>query len=862
MNLDAAILQQRGLDLLEQAERSPRLAAERVAAAEAHLRLVVLESRSRSQQDPQRDRARRMIDRARALDPYRAEAYLLHGIELLRAGAPDAAVEALDHAVMLGDTGPSAVRARFHRGYALLDAARAAQSTDLADGARDDFEAVLVAQPDDKAAKLGLVEATIHGKAKKLRESIREAFARVTPEPALVRWVTRLLYQAVFAFGVGKAKNIDAQNKKTMAEIIEVARAWLPVARGDRLLGGVIAAATAKCDTAEELCERLPAYTRDIPDARIVRLLLRERLAEIVDPQKRLELFASAMERIPPLDGIAQDYLQLQHLVAKRKLAEGDAHGARASWEACLEKDGDNPSTIENLLRLAEHEGRTKDADALREKLIELWTIYADLSPRADLVLKRASARQSAAIDKGIATIYERYQRESKGATIAEIDELAVKLVRADTLGRLGVDATLRSHAGPVIVRRLVDERTSALGVFETCLDLLGKPLPEQPPIAYAFYDVAKDVPEDVLTQARDKQRDRWAESAANPENKGRLADLFNALRDRAEVETNMLFDASRRAEYDRNTSPVETAELYRRHFTSVLELVKLARDVSEDDVPARVALAGRLHRLRSPIVTEYLRAGERDTAWLDRALQDVAYGGLLKKGYESMNEGKPEISVDMCRPYLEVAPTYFRLQRLFARSVLEDSRVPIAQAVELCRRHARQALGGAQPSDPSEIVAEVESLASETPEQLAQRAAAERSRNCLARGGTQAALIILWEAHPQTRGPMATNAYPVGIAWTNASPAGRGLYAWCVAQALRGNTIDWYNAQRPSSAWELGNMKISALKVARVAETWVKYAHAATNDETLPPAFKAQIHEALNNLQAALERDRKNLSG
>src|SRR5262249_14906864 len=154
--------------------------------------------------------------------------------------------------------------------------------------------------------------------------------------------------------------------------IAEVARAWLGVVPGDRNFGGVIAASIAKRDTAEQLCERIADYAKDIPDVRILRLLVRERLADVAEPQRRLELFEGAMKRIPPLDGIVQDYLQLVHLVAKRQLAVGDVAGARAAWNNCLARDADNPGTVHNLLRLAEWQKDAAAAAPLRAKLAEL----------------------------------------------------------------------------------------------------------------------------------------------------------------------------------------------------------------------------------------------------------------------------------------------------------------------------------------------------------------------------------------------------------------------------------------------------------------------------------------------------------
>src|SRR5205823_6579799 len=70
--LDPSALQAKSLELLEIAEKDPKRVAERMAAAEAHLRLVV--------SGHAREKAPRFLDRAKNLDPYRAETYLLSGI--------------------------------------------------------------------------------------------------------------------------------------------------------------------------------------------------------------------------------------------------------------------------------------------------------------------------------------------------------------------------------------------------------------------------------------------------------------------------------------------------------------------------------------------------------------------------------------------------------------------------------------------------------------------------------------------------------------------------------------------------------------------------------------------------------------
>jgi len=493
--LDKATLQRRSLELLARVDADPRAAAERIAAAEAHLRLVVTGA--------SRDQALRLLERAFSLDPYRADIAFAYAVELLRTAQLAAAIEHFDHAAMLA---PKDARVRFHRGYALLLAMRESGTGDFAEDAQADFEAAIAEY--GAPAALGAIEAALYGKTKPLRDGIAKMFARVAPSEEHRAAIARLLYQAIFAFGVGKAKNVDKSNEKTMAEITDVANAWLAAFPNDRVLAGVVAAARAKRDSAEQICEKVAEYARAIPDVRILRLLLRERLADVAEPSRRLELFEAAMAKIPPIDGIAQDYLQLVHLVAKRAVALGDLDGARAAWQSCLARDADNPATVHNLLRLAEH---TKDAKApaLREKLGELWAIYARYSPRADRTYARIAAEIAVDVQRDLDALRDRLRKNEGSPSNDAIEDLLHRMVRAHALARAGADESVRA-THPEILAKLVALATPAADSFADALRVLATPLPDQPATAYAYYGVPKDVPEDVLEKAIADAREKW----------------------------------------------------------------------------------------------------------------------------------------------------------------------------------------------------------------------------------------------------------------------------------------------------------------------------------------------------------------
>ncbi len=216
-----------------------------------------------------------------------------------------------------------------------------------------------------------MLEALLYAAPDALRERAPELLARVRPG----QHVERLGY--LIAMTADDAVILDA--------VVALARRCTPP------LDGVIAAATARRLTAEQLCDRVAGVAAAIPDAHLVRLVLRERLATVADPARRLELLDHAIASAPALEGLAHDHLQLLHLVAKRAVAPmGDAAAARTSWQACLSRDRDNLAAVENLARLAAAAGEA--APELAPQIAALRAVYAAYSPRAELVMLRAGA--------------------------------------------------------------------------------------------------------------------------------------------------------------------------------------------------------------------------------------------------------------------------------------------------------------------------------------------------------------------------------------------------------------------------------------------------------------------------------------
>lgn len=851
LQLDKATLQRRSLELLARVDEDPRAAAERIAAAEAHLRLVVTGAA--------RDQALKLLERAQSLDPYRPEIALAHAVELERAGSLEAAIELYDHAVLLA---PRDARVRFHRGHALLVAMRASGTGDLAEDAQADFEAALAARPGFTPAALGAIEAALYGKTKPLRDGLARLFARVSPSDAHRAAITRLLYQSIFAFGVGKAKNVDKSNEKTMAEISDVARAWLASFPGDAALAGVVAAAQAKRDGAEQLCDKVAEYARQIPDVRVLRLLLRERLADVAEPARRLELFESAMAKIPPLDGIAQDYLQLVHLVAKRAVALGDLDGARAAWRTCLARDPDNPATVENLLRLAEHEKDAAATATLRAKRAELWDIYARYSPRADRVYARISAEVAVGVQRDVEATRERLRKSEGAPAVAGVEDLLHRFVRAHALARVGADESARAATSADVLRKLVALDVPHAELFDDALRVLATPLPEQPATAYAYFGVPKDVPDDVLAKAMDDCRERWTRQEQEMQALGEPTAQITGVAERATSESRAIVDPQRRAAYDRATAPVALTEMCRAHHAAVIELVALAGAIGDDALDGRIRLAGKLWKLRTDMFRAYVPTTESDDGWFKRGCGRVAYAGLIKRAHELYKMAKPEEAIEVMKPYLEPAGTLFEVQGLYAMCLLEDLRKPLRDAVLDAMKHAKLAMACFHWMDAVALRERIRRMVDFPPAEIIQEGAAERGLNCLGRSESARALRELASAYPGTlkiASPRAGES--TAEMWTGAAPMGRAQYAWVVARAIRASTIEWYNGQNPTTHYELANVKGRALRTAMHAERWASYAQANVERDPLPSEYVAGMRGALADLLQALANDRRMLT-
>jgi hypothetical protein len=121
----------------------------------------------------------------------------------------------------------------------------------------------------------------------------------------------------------------------------------------------------------------------------------------------------------------------------------------------------------------------------------------------------------------------------------------------------------------------------------------------------------------------------------------------------------------------------------------------------------------------------------------------------------------------------------------------------------------------------------------------------------------------VLWQAYPGKRG----DAYPrlrfgpTIEPLTKLEPNGRAFYAFAVARVIRSATLDWYNAQTPSSHDELMDMKSTGRGFGASAYRWASHAMEGLSKETLPPSTIQSVFEDLKGLMAALQRDAEALA-
>jgi tetratricopeptide (TPR) repeat protein len=852
--VDASTLQRLAMELRIVVDEDPRRGAERIAAAEAHLRLVVTGAA--------KDKATQLLDRAIDLDPYRAGTYLVAAVTAHRDGRLVVALERYEQAAALA---PSNVEARFHGGFGFLDAARRSalsdeDATELAEVASSHFEAALALDPTHVPAALGAIESALYGKATKLRDTLGGLLARVAPAEALRPTMTRLLLQAIFAFRVGKAKNVDQKNTKTIGEIAAVARGWLAAFPGDPGLLGVVAAAAAKCATAEELCDNLAEHARAIPDVRVLRMLLRERLADVADLQKRLSLFEGAMKRIPLLDGLAHDYLQLLHLVAKRAAAEGDVKAARDAWRSCQELDPRSPATTQNLLRVALHEGDAQEVARLERWLGELWTLYAELSPRPDGVLRRAAARAQIDVDAELEQIVSG-AREDKRPSCAQMINLVHRWARAQALGRLAVEPALLAVGGLDFAKKLlVLEPDDA---FAFARQVLALPVAGRVPAAYAVIGLSKDATAEEITKAREEWREGLLREMQTERAEGGSVDSYEQYLQRAIAATRVLVDPVARAAYDASTCPTPRTEFYRRHMGSYVQLVELSLGVGElEKFGARQRLAGLLAEVPRVILAPYLGVLLRDETWLDIALLRVRYLGLVQQGWKLLNDGELDKALDLCARSLAHAGRLASVNRLQVFAALNDPNAGAWDAAMRAHHYAREALRVAHWSDLTVGIVEMRRYAAHSLETLAQHAASARARTCLEKERTNDAVLLLWSAYTHAHQKRhAPTTSPVAALFANLEPSGTGFYAFTVAQALRSNVINWYNRASPRSQYEVDELKRRAFSLARVATAWARYARDTISEDPIRAEAAPQIAPAIANLLKILKKDEGSLS-
>lgn len=749
----------------------------RRAMAEALLRVAVIE---------RGDDAGHLLRRAAELDPYRGEIWLLLARHERAADQPTQALERLDVAALLL---PNDRRVALLRASVLCELARAARKTDLGDRAMAELEPVLAATPGDPEVVAAALEALAHGSPSGLRARGPVLMPRLQPGPG----TERLLYLVLLAVP------LDDTNALLFDAVRETAEHLGAM--------GAAAAARAKTMTADELCDRLDGLAPAIAEPRIVRLLLRERLATVLDPARRLSLFERALAKAPAtaIDGLSHDYMQLLHMVAMRALAQGDASTARQAWEACLARDKDNLAVLENLWRLAVATGRGDDARELAPRIAELRPVYASFSPRADLVFLRAAAQS-------LSVAAARLDRAA--IQLDEAPPLVDALARGFALGRLARDASARTATAPATVRVLLDPSSEASAMFEAAAAVIAQPLFDEPPVAYAYAGLAKDATAEQLNEAY-ASTDPASRTVVSP-----------------------LLDPVERAAYDARTCGTELGELLRAQARMVSRLLQALAKADGLDVPARGELIAKVRRLAPDGVMAYLRAATRtdgDGA-ADALFHKAVFGSVVEAAREDFAAGKIEAGLDRLTAHGELATGYAEVHDLIAANIACDSRLAIEEAAEQARDHARRG------TKSSALLA---AMASEDDDTFRERIAMQRAVAMVDRKLDRQALDALWWAHPATEGKMPSAGLPV-LAWLAVAREGTARFRLSTARTMHAVTRHWYESQRMSSPFAAAETCRSAMLALRTAFWWVTAAREVANEDREVTASADQLLDLL----------------
>ncbi|MFT3767161.1 MAG: hypothetical protein QM820_16815 [Minicystis sp.] len=474
-------------------------------------------------------------------------------------------------------------------------------------------------------------------------------------------------------------------------------------------------------------------------------------------------------------------------------------------------------------------------------------------------MLSRAAARSQATVEAELTALMDRFEKEEKRPTTAELTELVHRWARAQALARLAVEPGRPEDDAPLARTLLAGARAD---VFAAAGKVLDRPLGWEPPVAYAFFGVPKDATEETLARAGEAFRDQIARIIAEEQKTGGSVAMFEELLDRAAKSTAVLFDATTRAAYDASTCPTPRAEMYRRHTIGYVRIVELSAGAAEEDDPRdRAALATMLAEIPAPIRRMYLPTSIRNDDWVKVMLLRARYSGTIARGWKLLNEGEGSAVVDLCRGELAGARELCSFHRLRAFALLADGRVTVWEAAEGARQEAQAALRCVHWTDPTPGVMEIRNVANLSTAALAQHGAAERALKLVGQDLTRDAILTLWSAYPGHEKKRPQNYSPAGRHFDGLAPRGGGFYAFATARALRANVITWFNNGSPSSHEEHWHMKRYALNVTRIALAWAEHAEENIATDPLRAGAAMEVLAALADLKKALEKDRRMLS-
>lgn len=649
-----AALKRAILTLRGEVERSPKNGEAALALAEALFRLANMTT------DP--TERMKYLRRAVQLDPYDVRSRIAVARAAWAGGDVAEAVSALDAAAALA---PNDAQPPIEQGLLLFEYARGAKkrvkpvqaalaALDRAsslDGARDDVIAVkllvacfpTVSSP-EKSPLLAMLPTTLRSLA---------------PEPALVPFITCLGLSIAFALHhprhappANAAERLTANQLAARASglraLLDGLAPWFAAFPDDARLRMVLAAAEILLADEADLAARIASGASAFTDARLLLLFVHQKLEELDDTEKRVQVLRDVAQRGRLVAGLDRELLAALHALARAAVREGKLERAEAAWREGLRVDPYCRAFHHNLALLALHR---RDAAALAQGLAhanDLTLAAVTLGVDPEGALQRLAAKHGSfavRLQQAVAAAVDRLEAgseldcellaawlgEAQARFIAE--SARVIAARSGSFGpaEMGeVLAFLRS------LPAVADAHAAPAARLRAMLDA---PLSGAPALHYEVLGVARDASAaDVEKQAR--LMTERAQSALADAQRGEDADTLRYATERlrrVRAAAELLADPDARERYDRTTVQTVEHELHSARAAFVMTLSDMAYDLAQKKARDSIAMVVRAYRqMPRANLAAYINAANPERAKnIETTIDNVAVGSFIDHAHE-----------------------------------------------------------------------------------------------------------------------------------------------------------------------------------------------------------------------------------